>query len=92
MEYASAVSCRNIVDTLDGELVVGDPNAVFSEGEVGVGAADPVTMANNVKEHSLVIFDLSSDMAPFIQCNCIYTVLIISDSEFPEIRKCITGI
>lgn len=58
---ASSVSCKNIVDTLDGELIVGDPDAVFSEGEVGVGAADPVTMANNVKEHSLVIMANRAD-------------------------------
>ena len=52
---SSRVSCRNIIDTLDGELVVGDINAVFSEGTIAIGASGPSVMLQHIKPHSMVI-------------------------------------
>ena len=46
---------RNIIETLDGEMLVGDPEAVFDQGNVLVAAANPDLMENFIKEHDLVI-------------------------------------
>ena len=48
-------SYRNIVDTLRGELVVGDLNSHFSEGKVVVAAANPDVMEDYIGEHDMVI-------------------------------------
>lgn len=58
---ASHVSCRNILDTLDGKLIVGDPDAVFSQGQVAIGAANPELMTQYVQPHSMVIMGNRSD-------------------------------
>ena len=46
---------RNIVDTLQGEMVVGDPEDHFHEGKVMVAAANPDVMEEYINEHDLVI-------------------------------------
>ena len=46
---------RNIVDTLQGEMVVGDPEDHFTEGKVMVAAANPDVMEDYINEHDLVI-------------------------------------
>ncbi len=46
---------RNIVETLDGEIVVGDENAYFTEGKVLVAAANPDLMENYIVKGDLVI-------------------------------------
>ena len=48
-------SYRNIVDTLRGELVVGDLNSHFTEGKVVVAAANPDVMEDYIDEHDMVI-------------------------------------
>jgi len=48
-------SYRNIIETLEGEMVVGDPDAIFDKGNVLVAAANPDLMENFIKEHDLVI-------------------------------------
>ena len=48
-------SYRNIVDTLRGELVVGDLNSHFSEGKVVVAAANPDVMEDYIGEHDMVL-------------------------------------
>ncbi|MBQ8814818.1 MAG: putative manganese-dependent inorganic diphosphatase [Lachnospiraceae bacterium] len=45
----------NIIETLEGEMLVGDPNALFDKGNVLVAAANPDLMENYIKEHDLVI-------------------------------------
>ncbi len=45
----------NIVDTLDGVMVVGDPDQCVSEGKVLVGAASPDLMENYIEKGDLVI-------------------------------------
>lgn len=48
-------SYRNIVDTLDGELIVGDMEEHFTEGKVVVAAANPDVMEDYISEHDMVI-------------------------------------
>ena len=48
-------SYRNIMDTLDAELLVGDENALFDAGKVLVAAANPDLMEDYIAEHDLVI-------------------------------------
>ncbi len=48
-------SYRNIIETLDAKLLVGDETAVFREGKVLVAAASPELMEGYIKEHDLVI-------------------------------------
>lgn len=46
---------KNIVETLDGEIVVGDENAFFTEGKVLVAAANPDLMEDYIEKGDLVI-------------------------------------
>ena len=46
---------RNIVETLQGEMVVGDPEDHFTEGKVMVAAANPDVMEEYINEHDMVI-------------------------------------
>lgn len=45
----------NIIETLDGELITGDSNAVFDKGKVLVAAANPELMENYIEDGDLVI-------------------------------------
>lgn len=45
----------NIIETLEGTMLVGDPNALFDKGNVLVAAANPDLMETYIKEHDLVI-------------------------------------
>ena len=46
---------RNIVETLQGEMVVGDPEDHFTKGKVVVAAANPDVMEDYISEHDMVI-------------------------------------
>lgn len=48
-------SYRNIVDALSGELVVGDLDSHFTQGNVVVAAANPDVMEDYIHEHDMVI-------------------------------------
>ncbi len=58
---SSRVSCRNIVETVDGQLIVGDPDKVFAEGKVAIGAANPEVMTQYIQPHSMVIMGNRAD-------------------------------
>lgn len=45
----------NIVDTLDGVLLVGDSNDILTEGKVLIGAGTPDIMEEYIKPHDIVI-------------------------------------
>ena len=45
----------NIADTLEGEIVVGDPDAVFDKGKIVVAAANPDVMEDYIDEHDMVL-------------------------------------
>ncbi len=46
---------KNIVETLDGEIVTGDVERIFDKGKVLIAAANPDFMENYIEEHDLVI-------------------------------------
>ena len=48
-------SYANILETLDGEMLVGDENSIFDKGKVLIAAANPDLMENYINEHDLVI-------------------------------------
>ena len=58
---SSCVSLRNIIDTLDGELIVGDPDFVFEKGKVAIGAANPELMTQYIQPNSMVIMGNRAD-------------------------------
>ena len=46
---------RNIMKTLDAEMIVGDPEASFDKGKVIIAAANPDVMENFIDPHDCVI-------------------------------------
>lgn len=46
---------KNIVETLDAEMIIGDEEAFFDQGKVLIAAANPDLMENYIEEHDLVI-------------------------------------
>ncbi len=46
---------KNITETLDGEMIVGDENADFNSGKVIIAAANPDVMENYIKPGDMVI-------------------------------------
>jgi len=46
---------KNIMETLEAEMVVGDPDASFTEGKVIIAAANPDVMENYIDPHDMVI-------------------------------------
>ena len=46
---------RNILETLEAELVVGDPEAVFERGNVLIAVANPDVMENYIERDDMVI-------------------------------------
>ncbi|MGN0479797.1 MAG: putative manganese-dependent inorganic diphosphatase [Hominenteromicrobium sp.] len=46
---------RNIIETLEAELVVGDPEAVFEHGNVLIAVANPDVMENYIEHDDMVI-------------------------------------
>ncbi len=60
-EYDSAIVSvaktpyRNILETLDAEMIVGDPDGYFDQGKVVIAAANPDVMENYIEKHDMVI-------------------------------------
>ncbi len=60
-EYDSAIVSRartpyrNILETLDAEMIVGDQDGYFEQGKVLIAAANPDVMENYIEEHDMVI-------------------------------------
>lgn len=46
---------KNILETLDAEIIVGDEEAFFDKGKVLIAAANPDLMESYIEEHDLVI-------------------------------------
>ena len=46
---------KNIVETIDGEVVCGNPHGYFMQGKVAVGASSPDLMEEYIEENDLVI-------------------------------------
>ncbi|MFU0827776.1 MAG: inorganic diphosphatase [Lachnoclostridium sp.] len=47
--------CINIVETLEGELIVGDPTERFTHGKVLIAAANPDLMENYIESGDIVV-------------------------------------
>ncbi|MDF2590092.1 MAG: Inorganic diphosphatase [Anaerocolumna sp.] len=47
--------CTNIIETLEGQLVVGAPEALLSEGKVLIAAANPDLMEDYIEKDDIVI-------------------------------------
>lgn len=45
----------NILDTIDGEMILGDPSVVLDEGKVLIAAANPDLMENYIEKNDIVI-------------------------------------
>lgn len=60
-EYDSAIvsaartSYKNILETVNAKMIVGDENGYFDRGKVLVGAANPDVMEKYIDEHDMVI-------------------------------------
>ena len=60
---SEAKTCyKNIVETLDGELIVGDVEDVLTRGKVVIAAANPDMMENVIEEGDVVILGNRYDM------------------------------
>ena len=46
---------RNILETLDAEMIVGDPEAVFDRGNILIATANPEVMENYIEKGDMVI-------------------------------------
>ncbi|WP_026651057.1 putative manganese-dependent inorganic diphosphatase [Butyrivibrio proteoclasticus] len=55
-------SYRNIVETLDGELIVGEIDDILEKGKVVIAAANPDMMENVIEEGDVVILGNRYDM------------------------------
>lgn len=60
-EYDSAIVSRartpyrNILETLDAEMIVGDEDAYFEQGKIVIAAANPDVMEDYIERHDMVI-------------------------------------
>ncbi len=60
-EYGSSIVSKaktpykNILETLDAQMIVGDQEACFNEGKVVIAAANPDVMEDYIEEHDMVI-------------------------------------
>ena len=85
---SSAVSCRNIVETLDGELLVGDWDSVFDEGSVSIGAANPELMIQFIEPHSMVIMGNRSDaQISALERGADWLVVCLGSEVFESIKR-----
>lgn len=55
MLSTAQTSYKNILDTLEGTMLIGDENAYFSEGEVVIAAANPDMMEEYIHKGDMVI-------------------------------------
>lgn len=51
----SCTSYANIIETLDGEMIIGDENGYFDKGNIVIATANPDLMENYIHEHDMVI-------------------------------------
>ncbi len=87
----SGVLCKNIVETLSGELIVGDMNRAFSEGNVIIGASNDETVSQLVGKHSMVILgNRSGAMLNAIEAGAEWLIVCLSHGE--QISKLIKNL
>ncbi len=87
----SGVLCKNIVETLSGELIVGDMDRAFNEGNVIIGASNDETVSQLVGKHSLVILgNRSGAMLNAIEAGAEWLIVCLSQGE--QISKLIKNL
>ncbi len=87
----SGVLCKNIVETLSGELIVGDMGRAFNEGNVIIGASNDETVSQLVGKHSLVILgNRSGAMLNAIEAGAEWLIVCLSQGE--QISKLIKNL
>lgn len=85
---SSCVSCQNILDTLDGKLLVGNPDAKFCEGRVAIGAANPEVMTQYIQEKSMVIMGNRSDaQISALERGADWLIVCLGSEVFESIKK-----
>ena len=53
--YRAGTTCKDVIDTIHGEILVGDENAVVPSGKVMIGAAHVDVMKQYIKPHDIII-------------------------------------
>lgn len=87
----SGVLCKNIVETLSGELIVGDMKRAFNEGNVIIGASNDETVSQLVGKHSMVILgNRSGAMLNAIEAGAEWLIVCLSQGE--QISKLIKNL
>jgi manganese-dependent inorganic pyrophosphatase len=85
---SSAVSCKNIVETLDGKLIVGSMDSVFKEGKVAIGAANPEVMTQYIQPHSMVIIGNRADaQISALEQGADWLIVSLNSEVFEVIKK-----
>ncbi len=51
----SHTNYKNVLDTIDGTMIVGDPNGVISKGKILIGAANPDLLENYVEDGDMLL-------------------------------------
>lgn len=51
----SHTNYRNVLDTIDGTMIVGDPDEVISKGKILIGAANPDLLENYVEDGDMLL-------------------------------------
>ncbi|MBQ7059253.1 MAG: putative manganese-dependent inorganic diphosphatase [Firmicutes bacterium] len=81
-------SYRNILETLDAEMVVGDPEAVFEEGEVEIATAAPEVMEEYIQQGDMVITgNRYESQLSAIECGAGCVVVCLGAKVSKTIRK-----
>lgn len=57
----SRTTYKNILETLDGTLVLGDPESVVEHGRIVIGTGNPELLENSIKKGDIVILTNRSD-------------------------------
>lgn len=52
---SAKTSYKNILETLDGEMIVGDPDGYFDKGKIIIATANPDMMENYIEENDMVL-------------------------------------
>lgn len=83
---------KNIAETIDGEILIGNPEGYYTEGKVHIAAAAPELMEQRIKENDLVILSnrLESQLCAIkMKAGCIIACnnAQINDAVLEEAKK-----
>lgn len=85
---AARTQYRNIAETLNGEIIVGDPDGYITSGKAVIGAANPDKMGDYIDEGDLVIMgDRSEDHLCAIEQSANCLIVGLGAKVSPVMRK-----